>query len=147
MQKVLVGAILPIMASQKKQKNTLTPALAPPSVLADLLQAHGFTGSPPPAAPLTSPISTTKDISADLSRSEKILLRREKKGRGGKTVTLVSGITLPPPQLEQLARNMRKGLGCGATIEHDIIVLQGDLQVRAQQWLLQHGARKVILAN
>lgn len=133
------------MASQKKQKNTLTPALA--SVLADLLQAHGFTGSTTPTAPLASPISTTKDIPADLSHIEKILLRREKKGRGGKTVTLVSGITLPPPQLEQLARNMRKGLGCGATTEHGIIVLQGDLQHRAQQWLLQHGARKVVLAN
>lgn len=83
----------------------------------------------------------------DLKKSPKIILRRERKGRGGKTVTLVEGIVGTPAQLEALAKEMRKGLGCGSTLEENTIVLQGDMTERAHQWLEKRGAKRLYSAN
>ncbi len=77
-----------------------------------------------------------------------VTLHRESAGRGGKTVTLVA---VKPPQtkisLEALAKDLRKGLGCGSHVEGDRIVLQGDIPDRAQEWFVKKGARKVVRGN
>lgn len=133
----------------KKQKQDFTGkqehASSENPLLAELLKAKGFTASAPtePTAPSSKPSSTATTF--DLSKMGKIVLRRERKGRGGKTVTLVSGITLPADKLEQLARALRKGLGCGSTVEQGTIVLQGDIALRAQEWLRDHGATKTVI--
>ena len=75
----------------------------------------------------------------------KIVLRREKKGRGGKTVTRVSG--LPPERLKELCSRMKKGLGCGAKVEGEDIVLLGSLTERGADWLRSEGAREVVVGN
>jgi translation initiation factor 1 len=107
--------------------------------LAELLAARGYENTAEPAPAATDPL--------DLSTQAKLVVRRERKGRGGKTVTLVSGLALSAPRLEALARAMRKGLGCGSTVEDDTIVLQGDIVPRAQEWLAKHGAKKIVLGN
>jgi translation initiation factor 1 len=63
----------------------------------------------------------------------KVIVRKERKGRGGKTVTLVEGVL--PHAREQLAAEMKRALGCGARIEGESIVLQGDLVERAKAFL------------
>ncbi len=83
----------------------------------------------------------------DLARVGKIVVRREKKGRGGKTVTLVSGLAMPASEMERIARALRKALGCGSTVEAAEIVLQGDSRQRAYDWLQAHGAAKIVLGN
>lgn len=83
----------------------------------------------------------------DLTRTAKVVLRRERKGRGGKTATIVAGLGLPVPDLHRVAREMKRGLGCGATIEGDTIVLQGDLAARAEPWLAARGARRIVVGN
>lgn len=75
----------------------------------------------------------------------KLVLRREKKGRGGKTVTRLSGVA--PDALDELAKQMKKGLGCGALVEGDDIVLLGSLVDRAAEWLEKQGAPKVVRGN
>lgn len=75
----------------------------------------------------------------------KLVIRRELKGRGGKTVTRISG--LPAAHREALASQMKKKLGCGAVIEGDDVVLLGDLQDRAADWLTERGAPRVIKGN
>lgn len=77
--------------------------------------------------------------------SGKIVLQREKKGRGGKTVTRVSG--LPPSRLEELCKTMKKGLGCGAKVEGEDLVLLGQLTERAAEWLKDAGATQVVIGN
>ena len=64
----------------------------------------------------------------------KVALQRQRAGRGGKTVTLV---ILPQDykgDTAALAKELRKGLGCGSTIEDGKIVLQGDIADRAEAW-------------
>jgi translation initiation factor 1 len=75
----------------------------------------------------------------------KVVLRRETKGRGGKTVTRVQG--LPQDWLETLAHRMKKALGCGAKVEGEDVLLQGALLDRAASWLEQQGARRVVKGN
>ena len=93
------------------------------------------------AAEVTTPM-------ADVEREErlvfdrKVVVRREKKGRGGKTVTRISG--LPAAQREALTERLKKSLGCGASHEGDDVVLLGSLVERAAIWLEAAGARAVV---
>ena len=81
----------------------------------------------------------------DLSSAGKLVLRRERKGRGGKTVTVVDG--LPSADLVGFARDLKKALGCGATVEDGSVVLLGDLAERARDWLAARGAKRIVLGN
>ena len=75
-------------------------------------------------------------------------LHREASGRGGRTVTIVSLKPEPNTKLaEEIAKAMRKGLGCGSHVEGAKVVLQGDIQERAEAWLLKQGAKKVVMGN
>jgi translation initiation factor 1 len=55
-----------------------------------------------------------------------VRLRREIKGRGGGTVIVISGITLNPDALKELAGELKKRCGCGGTIKDGVIEIQGD---------------------
>ena len=73
----------------------------------------------------------------------KVALQRQRAGRGGKTVTLV---ILPQDykgDAAALAKELRKGLGCGSTIEDGKIVLQGDIVDRAEAWFAKKGVTKI----
>lgn len=71
----------------------------------------------------------------------KLVVRREKKGRGGKTVTRIRGI--PAAEREAIAARLKKALGCGAAVEGEDLVLLGALVDRAADWLEAEGARRV----
>lgn len=73
----------------------------------------------------------------------RVSLQRRRAGCGGKTVTVV---ILPQEwrgDLPALAKELRKGLGCGSSIEDGRILLQGDIQERAEAWFIKKGVKKV----
>lgn len=72
----------------------------------------------------------------------KVVVRREKKGRGGKTVTRIAGIGVE--HRDELARRMKSALGCGAVVEGEDVVLLGSLVERAAEWLEGQGAKRVV---
>ena len=51
---------------------------------------------------------------------------RDTAGRGGKGVSVITGLPLPPSQLEELARQLKKRCGCGGTTRNGVIEIQGD---------------------
>ena len=53
-------------------------------------------------------------------------VRREKKGRGGKTVTTISGLLLADAALKELASALKRLCGTGGSIKNGIIEIQGD---------------------
>ena len=55
-----------------------------------------------------------------------VRVRREVKGRKGKTVTTVSGIPLPAGELKDLAKTLKKKCGSGGTIRDGVVEIQGD---------------------
>ena len=79
--------------------------------------------------------------------SAKLVVRREKAGRGGKTVTRVQGLAERGDALQELAREMKRALGCGASVEGDDVVLQGALTDRAAAFLVSRFGAKVTIGN
>lgn len=97
-----------------------------------------------PVAPAPSPAvapSPREETKVAPLFASKVVVRRETKGRGGKTITRVSGVRAE--HREALAARMKKALGCGATIDGDDLVLLGSLVDRAADWLEAEGARVV----
>lgn len=58
----------------------------------------------------------------------RVVLRREKAERGGKTVVVVSGFAdhFSIEEIAELAREARQSCGCGGTVREREIELQGD---------------------
>jgi translation initiation factor 1 len=79
--------------------------------------------------------------------SGKVVVARSKKGRGGKAVTTIAGVRMDPEALASLARELRTALGCGATVEGEEIVVQGEQQARVKTLLAARGARTIVLGN
>jgi translation initiation factor 1 len=70
----------------------------------------------------------------------------EKKGRGGKVVTVVEKLALPPRELERWLGDLKRALGCGGAVEGGALVLQGDSRERAGKWLTGRGVGRVTVA-
>jgi translation initiation factor 1 len=116
--------------------------------LGELLARRGLHGSPHTAETSARTEDRRPPASGpDLSRCGKLTVSRERKGHGGKTATVVSGLGLPARDLEGVARALRRALGCGASIDGDRLVVQGDQVPRVQAWLGAQGARRVVVGN
>ena len=55
-----------------------------------------------------------------------VRVRRETKGRGGKTVTTVSGVPLGGDAIRILASDLKRRCGTGGTVKDGVIEIQGD---------------------
>ena len=66
-------------------------------------------------------------------------LRMEKKGRGGKTVTVVFGLPRNATFLKDLAQELKRACGTGGTVTEDGAELQGDLRDRVREFLAGKG--------
>ncbi len=101
------------------------------------------------AAPKDSPAPKNRGLDAtpehNLSLRQKLVLSREKKGRGGKTVTRLRGLS--PDDLKPYQGLLKKALGCGASIEGEDLLLHGSLADRAADWLRQKGHTRVVVGN
>lgn len=62
-------------------------------------------------------------------------LRVEKAGRGGKTVTVVSGLPRNAAFLKDLAQDLKRACGTGGAVREDGVELQGDLRDRVRALL------------
>jgi translation initiation factor 1 len=112
--------------------------------LGALLAAKGLrssgTAETPPAAPAAAAprVWTVAD-------AEKVVVRLERKGHGGKTVTCLGGLAgAPADALDALARSLRTALGLGVRVEDGEVVVQGDQRDRLRAWLTKQGARRVV---
>ncbi len=55
-----------------------------------------------------------------------VRIRRETQGRGGKTVTCISGVPLADDALSALASELKRRCGTGGTAKDGVIEIQGD---------------------
>jgi translation initiation factor 1 len=116
--------------------------------LGELLARRGLHGSPDsPQASAQTEEPRPAAGGPDLSRCGKVTVARERKGHGGKTATVVTGLGLTAPDLERVAKTLRRALGCGANVDGDRLVVQGDQVARVQAWLGAQGARRIVVGN
>jgi translation initiation factor 1 len=66
-------------------------------------------------------------------------LRMEKKGRGGKTVTVIFGLANNAEFLKSLCGELKKACGCGGSTTEDGVELQGELRDRVRGHLEKKG--------
>lgn len=59
---------------------------------------------------------------------QKLRVSIERKGRGGKTVTLVKGFIGKDDDLKALAKTLKTKCGVGGAVKDDEVVIQGDLR-------------------
>jgi translation initiation factor 1 len=105
----------------------------------DLLAKAGLQGS---SQAEEAPEAEAAPTPEEPSYGPKLVLRMTRKGRGGRTVTVLQGVT---GGREQLAALLKKQLGVGARVEEEELVLQGDQVERVARWLEgQEGVRKVV---
>lgn len=77
----------------------------------------------------------------------KLVVRRERKGHGGKTATRIEGLVGSTRELEEAVRDVKRALGCGATLDGRDVVVQGDQGERLLAFLAERGARKVVVGS
>ncbi len=71
-------------------------------------------------------------------------IKRNTAGRGGKTVTVVSGfVGIGLPEKEKLAKQMQKFCGTGGTVKEGRIEIQGDKRTEVARILTEAGFRPV----
>lgn len=66
-------------------------------------------------------------------------LHREKKGRGGKTVTVIRNLQLSPTDMKALGKQLKKASGTGGTIKEGTIEIQGDCRDKMAATLQELG--------
>ena len=69
----------------------------------------------------------------------KVRVSRETKGRGGKVVTVVRGLSLDAAALAVQAKQLRTACGTGGTLKDGVVELQGDHCERVMACLKQDG--------
>ena len=87
---------------------------------------------------------TTSPDSAPLKNRGRVDILRETGGRGGKTVTVVTGfVGIGQLEKEQLAKKMRAACGSGGTVKEGRIEIQGDKREQVAKILMEAGFRPV----
>jgi translation initiation factor 1 len=127
------------MSRGPKQK---IPVNAPQTGLNAAFSGLNLEGLPPgPAEGPEGPGESRVQPGAPPVRAGRVVLRREKAHRGGKTVLVVDGFG---PQhgedaIEALARRLRLACGAGGTVRERRIEIQGDQPGRVRAALEQEG--------
>ncbi|MBO5251798.1 MAG: translation initiation factor [Bacteroidaceae bacterium] len=70
---------------------------------------------------------------------QKLRVSMEKKGRGGKTVTLIKGFIGSEDDLKELGKLLKTKCGIGGSVKDEEIIIQGDFKQRIIDLLKAEG--------
>ena len=70
---------------------------------------------------------------------QKLRVSMEKKGRGGKTVTLIKGFIGTENDLKELGKILKTKCGVGGSVKDEEIIIQGDFNQRIIELLKTEG--------
>ena len=63
---------------------------------------------------------------ATAKAQQRVRVQRTKAGKGGKTVTMITGLELPEAEALALLKQLKASAGTGGTLKEGVIELQGD---------------------
>jgi translation initiation factor 1 len=75
---------------------------------------------------MSRPVKTVAKAPSAAAGPPRIRVGREVAGRGGKGVTVITGLPLDASQLEALATQLKKSCGAGGAVRGDRIEIQGE---------------------
>lgn len=100
--------------------------------LTSLEDLHRLLPASEKTVPKTAPAPTPRGHDG---KGSKVRLVIDRKGRKGKTVTLVTGLRHNPDTMEEIAHILKERCGTGGTVKDGNIELQGDQRERAKAGL------------
>ncbi|WP_269542259.1 translation initiation factor [Cerasicoccus fimbriatus] len=106
------------------------------------LSGEGLPDAPKKPAPAPKPTPAP----AKVKKRGRVDLQRQKGGRGGKVVTIISGEgmnTTGPQELDAMLKHFKTRLGCGGKVQGKTVELQGDVRDAVEPELAQRGYRVV----
>ncbi|WAL62359.1 translation initiation factor [Thermocoleostomius sinensis] len=89
--------------------------------------------------PAANSDATARPISELPPNQQNLRVQASRKGRKGKTVTVISGFQAKPETLTNLLKQLKTQCGAGGTIEENEILIQGDHAQKLVQLLTQMG--------
>ncbi len=92
-----------------------------------------------PAASCTCKKKKVQKKQQVLQNDGVIRVRREVKGRKGKTVTAIFGVPLDDKDLKQFAKTLKSRCGTGGTVKDGVIIIQGDHRETLLQEIKKQG--------
>jgi translation initiation factor 1 len=103
-------------------------------------------GLPDVSLPKTTPPRAMAKPKKVLGQGERLEIRREKSGRGGKTVTTVLGFPtyLGEAKKSKMLKTLKTTLGTGGTWNGKLMELQGDRRDEIFQWCKESGFNPVL---
>jgi translation initiation factor 1 len=104
-------------------------------------------GSAPRSSLEPAPQRVSEPARSEPGTPNGIVVRREKKGRGGKGVKIAEGAGLARADLAALAREAARALGTGARVEAGTLVVQGEQVERVIALLTSHGLGPIVRGN
>jgi translation initiation factor 1 len=74
-----------------------------------------------------------------LPEEQKLIIRLEKKHRGGKMVTLIENFVGTNEDKEEIGKKLKTSCGTGGSVKDGEILVQGDNRDKVLQWLQKNG--------
>ncbi|MBZ0266088.1 translation initiation factor [bacterium] len=71
------------------------------------------------------------------SGPQEIVLRMERSGRGGKTVTVVEMRNFPDDDTREMAKELKRKLGTGGAVKNNTIEIQGEQRERIRAFFIK----------
>ncbi len=88
--------------------------------------------------------SSPKEIKQTINNTQSkvdhpVRVKKTRGGKGGKTVTIVSGLGISLVESRELLKKLKVKCGTGGTMKKDILELQGDKVREVIEYLLKQG--------
>ena len=80
----------------------------------------------PDPSDLTDKSEQSDEVPETKYPRQRLVIQMERKGRGGKTATIISGFTLSDEEVADIAAQLKKRLGTGGSARGGEILIQGD---------------------
>ncbi len=100
---------------------------------------HGALGKPMGGKGKKTPKRQTRPAAVINPSKHGVRIRREAKGRGGKTVSVIDGLSLSDGELKALLKKFKGQLGTGGAIKNGSLEIQGDHREKLLYMLEQEG--------
>ncbi len=107
---------------------------------------HGSLGKPMRDAGKKKSKRQARTIAITNPPKHGVRIRREVKGRGGKTVSVIDGLPLSDEGLKALLKKLKGQLGTGGAIKNGSLEIQGDHREKLL-YMLEKGGYKSKLAG
>lgn len=92
----------------------------------------------------TNPAAFERGVQELPPNQQNVRIQASRKGRGGKTVTVISGFQTKPETLDKLLKQLKTQCGSGGTVKDDTLEIQGDHTQKLLQILTQLGYKAKI---